>query len=198
MRGTGARNVRLLPVHHRWFDNRVSHGLICVVAHDEAMLHIREAETNDLPLLAGLEVSADRLLAKQLGPELFQEATAGQTRAADPGFLLVAGRPAMGFAQVLEQDQTAHLQQLVVDPTHGRQGVGTKLLEACCIEAARRGYRELSLTTFRDIPFNRPFYERCGFNVIAKPVGVVARHLDAERHYERLSPRVAMTRRLDR
>jgi ribosomal protein S18 acetylase RimI-like enzyme len=157
---------------------------------------VRPAEPTDLPLLAPIEAAGDRLLIELFGPELFTDVTPGEQRAADPGYLLVAGRPAVGFAQVLEQDGTAHLQQLVVDPSLHRQGIGTALVESCCAEAARRGHAELTLTTFRDVAFNAPYYARIGFEVVEQPVGVLAQHLEQERAYDALSPRVGMVRSL--
>lgn len=157
---------------------------------------VRPADPADLPLLAPIEAAGDRLLIELFGPELFTEVTPGEQRAADPGFVLVAGRPAVGFAQVLEQDDTAHLQQLVVDPSLHRRGIGTALVESCCDEAARRGHAELTLTTFRDVAFNAPYYARIGFQVVEQPDGVLARHLEHERAYDALSPRLGMVRRL--
>ena len=37
---------------------------------------------------------------------------------------------------------------------------------AVCAWAATAGYRAVTLTTFRDVPFNMPFYARLGFEVI--------------------------------
>jgi GNAT superfamily N-acetyltransferase len=157
---------------------------------------VRTAGAEDVPRLAGIEAAADRLLVERFGPELFGEVTAGEDRVADPGFVLVAGRPCVGFAHVLEERGTAHLQQLAVDPGHGRRGLGTALVEACCEEARRRGYEELTLTTFRDVPSNAPRYARLGFVVIEQPTGVVARHVQQELPYAGLAPRVAMSRLL--
>lgn len=72
------------------------------------------------------------------------------------------------------------------------------LVEACCREAARRGYADLTLTTFRDVAFNRPLYERLGFAEVERPAGVLARHLHDEATYADISPRVGMRRRLER
>ena len=60
----------------------------------------------------------------------------------------------------------------------------------------RRGASE-RLTTFRDVPYNAPWYARLGFVIIDEPVGVVARHvMQEEEPYGRLAPRVAMSRTL--
>lgn len=151
----------------------------------------------DIPRLVEIEMAADQLLVERFGPELFNSATSGEHRVAEPGFVLVAGRPCVGFAQVLEGRDSAHLQQLAVDPTHGRGGIGTALVEGCCEHARRRGYDELTLTTFRDVSFNAPWYARLGFEIIDHPVGVVAEHVEQEQPYALLSPRVAMSRRMN-
>ncbi len=161
------------------------------------MSNVRPVEPGDLPLLAGIEAAGDRMLVGLFGPELFTEVSTGAWRAAQPGFLRVVGRPPVGFAHVLEEeDGAAHLQQLVVDPAHARRGLGSALVDAACAEATRRGHDRLSLTTFRDVIFNRPFYERLGFVVVDEPDGLLARHLQQERAYAALGPRVGMVRRL--
>lgn len=157
---------------------------------------VRSAEPADLVLLARLEQAGDRLLVEALGTELPDGVTSGEARAEQPGFVLVAHRPPAGFVHVLELDGTAHLEQLVVDPAHGRRGIGAALLEAACAESAGRGHDALTLTTFRDVAFNRPFYERHGFRVVDAPVGLAARRLARERSAGLLAPRVAMVRTL--
>lgn len=112
------------------------------------------------------------------------------------GEVPVAGRPCVGFAHVLHEKGTAHLQQLAVDPASGRRGLGTALVRACCEEARRHGFDQLTLTTFRDVAFNAPWYSRLGFVVVEQPTGVLARHVQQEQRYARLAPRVAMSRSL--
>lgn len=149
-------------------------------------------EAEDVPRIAGIEAAADELLIQRFGPELFTDVLAGEARVAQAGFVLVVGRPCVGFAHVLLEHGGAHLQQLAVDPAHGRRGLGTALVQACCEQARLRGYDQLTLTTFRDIAFNAPWYARLGFVVVDDPVGVVAQHVAQEQPYAQLSPRVAM------
>lgn len=157
---------------------------------------MRMIEAEDEPRIALIEAAADRLLIEQFGPELFTDVTAGKARVAAPGFVLVAGRPCVGFAHVLEESGTAHLQQLAEDPAYGSRGLGTALVDACGEQARQRGYRQLTLTTFRDVPYNAPWYNRLEFVIIVEPAGVVASHVKQERAYGRLAPRVAMSRPL--
>jgi hypothetical protein len=37
------------------------------------------------------------------------------------------------------------------------------LLRACLVDAANSGFRAVTLTTFRDVAWNGPFYGRIGF-----------------------------------
>jgi GNAT superfamily N-acetyltransferase len=57
----------------------------------------------------------------------------------------------------------AHLEQLSVLPDQGRRGLGRALLRAGCAWAADRGYRELTLATYRGVAWNAPFYATEGF-----------------------------------
>ncbi|MEL6899460.1 MAG: GNAT family N-acetyltransferase [Cyanobacteria bacterium J06606_4] len=56
--------------------------------------------------------------------------------------------------------------ELDVHPDFGRRGIGSALVEACCAGARSRGVRWVTLTTFRYIPWNIPFYEGLGFEVL--------------------------------
>ncbi len=72
----------------------------------------------------------------------------------------------VGFALVIELGLFAHLEELDVVPEHGRQGIGSALLEAVCEWAFTRGFSAVTLSTFRDVPWNAPFYARRGFVVL--------------------------------
>lgn len=79
---------------------------------------------------------------------------------------LSSGQPA-GFADAGPLGGGFHLRELSVDPAHGRRGVGTALVEAVIAASRERGLSGVSLTTFRDVPFNAPFYARLGFEELA-------------------------------
>jgi GNAT superfamily N-acetyltransferase len=73
----------------------------------------------------------------------------------------------VGFALVewLDAGQP-HLEEVDVLPEHGRRGIGTALVRAVCDWAVSQG-GSLSLTTFKGLPWNQPFYERLGFRVLS-------------------------------
>ena len=64
-------------------------------------------------------------------------------------------------------DGQPHVEEIDVDPAHGRLGIGRALLETALAWARAAGHRAVTLTTFREIPWNAPFYERAGFRVLA-------------------------------
>jgi GNAT superfamily N-acetyltransferase len=83
------------------------------------------------------------------------------------GLLWVARANAspVGFALVEPLGDGLHLEELDVLPEHGRKGIGRALLrEVCRYAGGRRS--TLTLCTFRDVPWNAPFYERCGFRTL--------------------------------
>ncbi len=73
----------------------------------------------------------------------------------------------VGFAYVeMLSDGLPHLQELDVDPRHGRVGIGTALVRTVCAWAENAGYSSITLTTFRHLPWNMPFYARLGFEEV--------------------------------
>lgn len=128
---------------------------------------IRLIASDDYPAVESIENAADQLLIDQLSPESWEPAPSGLSRASEPGFLLVAedteAGNIVGFVHVLEIDGIAHLEQISVLPQVGRRGYGRRLMEAAMDESRRRGYEQLSLRTYADVPWNAPFYARLGF-----------------------------------
>ena len=131
------------------------------------------AQPSQLAALPAIERAAGRLFDGQdlgLPPEAFDEVTPLEdfAEAQAEGLLLVAldGNEApVGFALADERDDALHLEEVDVHPDHGRRGLGEKLVRALCALSVERGPGAVTLTTFRDVPWNRPFYERLGFAV---------------------------------
>ncbi|MFY0566112.1 GNAT family N-acetyltransferase [Archangium lansingense] len=70
------------------------------------------------------------------------------------------------FALCKEVDGMAYLAEIDVHPAHARQGLGRALFEVLKRQARERGYPAVLLTTFRDVPWNAPNYERWGFRIM--------------------------------
>jgi ribosomal protein S18 acetylase RimI-like enzyme len=76
------------------------------------------------------------------------------------------GSPPVGFALVGFLDQAAHIHELSVAEEHGRQGIGRQLVGAACDFGRDNGQPAITLSTFRDIPWNGPFYAKLGFRFV--------------------------------
>jgi len=72
----------------------------------------------------------------------------------------------VGFALCSDRGEDLYLDQLSVLPRHGRQGLGTRLLRRCLQEAETRSFRRVSLSTFRKVAWNGPFYRQLGFREV--------------------------------
>ena len=165
-----------------------------------AAYRIAGARPRDLPLIAHIERAAATLLAGHAPADVLDEVTPEQElqRAQCAGRLWVALKEdtPVGFVhlELLETD-AAHLEEIDVHPDHGRRGLGTRLVQEACDWAGRSGYRFVTLTTFRDVPWNMPFYARLGFEETpAAALSPVLRSVLADEARRGLDPvrRVAM------
>jgi predicted N-acetyltransferase YhbS len=105
----------------------------------------------------------------------------------------------VGYIAMSEVDGHAHLAQVSVDPVHSRRGIGRALIEHAVGWATRNGYSTMTLTTYAEVPWNAPYYERCGFRRMDEtewtPGLRAIRAAEAEVGLDRW-PRVCMTRAL--
>lgn len=126
------------------------------------------ATAEHLDALTSIELEAAGMLRGHAPASVLGETTprAEFDRARREGRLWVAllGEIPVGFAHVqMLADGLPHLEEMDVAPDHGRRGLGTALLHAVLDWLARAGHRQLTLTTFRHVPWNMPFYARLGF-----------------------------------
>lgn len=134
---------------------------------------VRAARPGDLPALAAVERAAQALFAHAGMPELVDApvlSLAEVEQYARDGFVAVAEHARdgiVGFVVARPLGGAAHVQELDVHPDHGRQGLGRALLDRALAWGRDAGFRHATLSTFRDVPWNAPFYARVGFRVIA-------------------------------
>jgi GNAT superfamily N-acetyltransferase len=130
------------------------------------------ARPHDIPVLPAIELAAAAMLEGHAPESILRETTSEQdfceAQADDRLWVALADDAAVGFAhvQILERG-AAHLSEIDVHPDHGRKGLGRRLVTAVCEWAAAAGYRQVTLTTFRDIPWNMPFYATLGFEEVS-------------------------------
>jgi GNAT superfamily N-acetyltransferase len=72
----------------------------------------------------------------------------------------------VGYAVTREVDRTLYLQEIDVEPAHGQRGLGSALVHYVRAWAKQSHYDVMSLSTFRDIPWNAPFYSKLGFRIL--------------------------------
>ena len=166
---------------------------------------VRAARESDLPLLQDIEVDAGKV---------FAEIGMASIAAADPPSLDllrahlqrrtlwvavdVADRP-VAYASASVVDGEGHLDQVSVRRSYARRGIGGALVEHVCEWATTQGLHAVTLTTFRDVEWNGPLYERYGFVPLAEVEH--GPELTAIRAAERaagidVAPRIAMRRSL--
>ena len=166
---------------------------------DGAGALIRRAETADFARLREIEVLAGAAFAEVGMPEIAGHAPPSDevlghfTRAARAWVHLADG--AVGaylLARVI--DGCAHVEQVSVDPRLRGRGLGRALIDHLAGWARERGMPALTLTTFRDVPWNAPYYRRIGFAEVPAVGGLAA--LVAEEAGHGLDPanRVCMRR----
>lgn len=135
---------------------------------------LRRARDADVPLLPAVERSSGRLfegiaLESTADPD---ETLAVETlRAAlqDNGLWVAVDdedQP-IGFVAVTRHGDESFVAQLSVASEAQGQGFGGELMRTAIEDARRRGARAVTLTTFRDVAWNAPFYARLGFRPLA-------------------------------
>jgi ribosomal protein S18 acetylase RimI-like enzyme len=134
----------------------------------------------DLRAIPDLERRAATLFSyEDLPPEIAEEVhSLDELRAAQrEGRLLVARSQTsdplraseaapLGFALLRMLDGHAHLEEIDVDPEYARRGIGQRLVASACAWAFDAGAPAITLSTFRDVAWNAPFYARLGFETV--------------------------------
>lgn len=133
---------------------------------------VRRARASDVAILPEIERAAGRAFAS-VGMAAIADAepTGAEAHALacrESRLLVVADEndAPVGFALFERLGECTHLEELSVHPDHGRRGLGRRLLEAVCDAAREAGERSVTLTTFREVPWNAPFYARAGFRTL--------------------------------
>jgi len=109
--------------------------------------------TPDLAWIASDEVQSE---ARHL--ELIEQATAWVA-------IDASGNP-VGFLNGERMGSSFHILEIAVRRELQGRGLGRALIEEAAAWAKAQGLAALTLTTFRDVPWNEPFYKRQGFTTL--------------------------------
>lgn len=135
---------------------------------------LRPAKLEDLPDLPEVEHAAAQLFRDTAYSELADDSPPDVERfqswleAGAIGVAVDAQETVVGFAVAGEVDGQGFLIELDVLPAHGRRGLGRRLIEFTRLWGMERGYDALRLSTFVDVKWNAPYYERLGFRVMTE------------------------------
>jgi GNAT superfamily N-acetyltransferase len=77
-----------------------------------------------------------------------------------------AGDRPVGYLVARMVDGNAHLEQVSVHPSSGRRGIGAALVDHLAAWARARSLPAVTLTTYTDVAWNGPYYERLGFRYL--------------------------------
>ena len=140
-----------------------------------ARIVVRSADINDVPAMQAVENAAGERFREIDDPRIAQRAddppysADGLARAIAERRAWVAldnGGVVIGFAVAWTVDGEGHLEELAVTPEHGRRGVGRVLVDEVVVWASKQRLPSITLTTFRDVPWNAPYYEKLDFRIV--------------------------------
>jgi GNAT superfamily N-acetyltransferase len=130
---------------------------------------IRPGRSDDLAALVEIELAAGATF-RELDMDAIADDDPGSVEEllpyAESGRALVAvdlEDRAIGYLLLDLVDGAAHIEQVSVHPDHARQRIGQALIEQAASWARSHGLEALTLTTYREVPWNGPYYERLGF-----------------------------------
>ena len=168
-------------------------------------MRIRNARPDDLAALVEIERATGRMFLL-LDADRFADHDPGSTEElepyADSGRAFVSVDPddrPVGYILVDPVDGAVHIEQVSVHPDHARKGLGRALIEHAASWASARDLSSLTLTTYVEVPWNGPYYERLGFRYLTADEETPG--LRAIREHERalgleVWPRTSMRRSL--
>ena len=130
---------------------------------------LRLARPEDAAAMPGIERAAAAAFAGE--PAIDPARTrseADYARLIRKGHSLVAhaGENMAGFLVAEPFRRELHIWEMDVAPAFQRRGIGAGLVRAAQIDARNSGFKALTLTTFRDLAWNGPFYARLGFEEV--------------------------------
>lgn len=138
------------------------------------MASIRLVKENEIDRLREIERSAARAFQNWPGLEWL---AAGDLKSAERHLELVRHHfnwvsvddhdMPTGFLSAERTGDELHIWEISVSGDCQGRGLGTALLENAISEARACGLSAITLTTFRNVPWNAPFYTRFGFRQLA-------------------------------
>jgi ribosomal protein S18 acetylase RimI-like enzyme len=132
---------------------------------------VRLARSDEIEIVRALErASAQRFvgLMDALAADEPSPATVLAARIREDGLIVaVEGEVIVGFAMFRTLEDRAYVEQIDVAPASAGRRIGATLLDEVAGRARAAELKGLSLSTFREAPWNAPYYRRLGFVDVA-------------------------------
>lgn len=166
------------------------------------MIRIRLASADDVPKVAPLEQAAGEVF-RSIGMDAVADdppiADSILLQAVEDQRLWVAVEYGVLKAYLLGEflPQSLHIDQVTVHPKAARRGLGALMIESVSADPRSKKRGLITLTSFANVPWNAPYYERIGFLDIAEsewPEGVAGKVDADQQHGLNAWPRVVMQR----
>jgi len=108
--------------------------------------------------VAGLEwIARDRVMSAELHQIYIDEGTV---------WVATTDNRCIGFVTAARFDDALHIIELSVEDGQQGKGIGRRLLDTARQSATEYGLPALTLTTFRELPFNELFYQKLGYQTL--------------------------------
>ncbi|TQF06603.1 GNAT family N-acetyltransferase [Kitasatospora acidiphila] len=167
------------------------------------LCRVRQVRLDELPLLQDIERAAGECFREIGMPEIAEDEPlpldelARYQRSGLAWVAVDSDDAPVAYLIADRIDGALHVEQVSVHPGSARRGIGRALLEDLAERAAAEGVPALTLTTFADVPWNAPYYARCGFRPLPDAeLGPGLREVRAQEAAHGLDrwPRLAMRR----
>ncbi|HGK7505570.1 GNAT family N-acetyltransferase [Kluyvera cryocrescens] len=89
-----------------------------------------------------------------------------QAASAGMSWVVLAGDCPVGFLLAEAQDASLFIVEISLHRAWQGQGLGRRLIDFVATVAKERGFTSLTLTTFRQVSWNAPWYARMGFEIL--------------------------------
>ncbi|WP_328391760.1 GNAT family N-acetyltransferase [Nocardia sp. NBC_00416] len=133
---------------------------------------IRDATVADIPVLQDIEVRAGEPFATAgmdavAGDEPLPARVLGEFVLDGRAWVWdMDGRGAVGYLIASTVDGNAHIDQVSVLPEYRGARIGRRLIDHAVRWAAEHRLPAITLTTFTEVPWNGPYYQRLGFRYL--------------------------------
>jgi GNAT superfamily N-acetyltransferase len=135
---------------------------------------LRPATSQELASLPAIEMASARRFQDSMHPgaadgQPISEGLHARWLAHDGVWVAESPRGELaGFVDWIPMARDMFVVELDVHPDHAGKRLGSQLLDAIGRFGSRLGFERMVLRTFRDVPWNEPYYRKLGFEPLAR------------------------------